>query len=104
MTYRMPTDFVVMDNLFLILWGAWTAAGSFDVRISFGQPGEAYNVHTLLVNVGAVMVLDQLTSVDLVPPFAALLANLVANDVVLVNVKNVSVNRHNVVGIDGRYS
>jgi len=103
-TLNIPTDFTTLNNLYLVVYPAANAAVTITVDISFGQNGEAWNTHTQQLPVVAAMLANRFTSIDLVPTFGALLANLAAGDHVFVVARNQVVTQICVYGLDARYS
>ena len=101
---KMPIDFTVMNNLYLVMYSTTTIVRNIRVQVFFGQCGELFNTHTGDLTPGIAMVANTFLCYDLVTLFPALLGLLAADDNMYVRVTNQSAGTVNIYWLDGRYS
>jgi len=103
-TYLMPTDFTALVSLTIMFFCGNTGNKNIQVSIWFAGCGEAWNTHLGVQAFAVPLVNGIFYCLDLVPIFGALLANLVAGDLLWVELRNQSANAFQVYGVDGRYT
>lgn len=103
-TCKIPPDFTTLDHLYLVMYPEGTGNFSVVVNIWFGEDGQTPGNHSQGQGLIIPMTNNRLKSYDLVPDFAALIANMVAGDHLQIIIVYQSVTDVHFYGLDGRYS